>query len=78
MDFKEKYGFPCMERTRNIEYFHQGLGMSAKWILRQEGNALVRVPVNPYYPTWYSTWQHGLWTHKSSDSVKEDNLEDSE
>lgn len=61
----EKYGFPCLERTeRNIGYFHQGLGMSAKCILRQEGNVLVRVPVNPNYPTWYSTWQDGFWTHK--------------
>lgn len=51
--------------------------MSAKWILHQEDNIQVRVPVNPYYPTWYSTWQDGPWTHKSSDFVKENNIENS-
>ncbi len=75
----EKYGFPCIEQSeRNIGYFYQGLGMSAKWTLHQQGNTLVRVPVNPHYLTWYSTWQDGFWTHKSSDFVKEDSPENSE
>ncbi len=75
----EKYGFPCMEQSEcNIAYFYEGLGMSAKWTLRQQGNILVRVPVNPHYLTWYSTWQDGFWTHRSSDFVKEDSPENSE
>lgn len=75
----EKYGFPCMEQSeRNIGYFYKGLGMSAKWILRQQGNILVRVPLNPHYPTWHSTWQDGFWTHNSSGFVKEDNPENAE
>jgi hypothetical protein len=75
----EKYGFPCMERSeRNIGYFHEGFGMPAKWIFRQEGNTLMRVPLNPHYPIWYSTWQDGFWTHRSSDFVKEDSPENSE
>ncbi len=67
----ENYGFPCIEQTeRNIGYFYQRLGMSAKWILRQEGNILVRIPLNSYYPTWYSTWQDGFWIHKSKNLAK--------
>ncbi|MCL6753953.1 hypothetical protein KBT16_24430, partial [Nostoc sp. CCCryo 231-06] len=67
----ENYGFPCMEQTeRNIGYFHQRLEMSAKWILHHENNVLVRVPVNPHYPTWYSTWQEGYWIHKSENNAK--------
>lgn len=74
----EKYGFPCMVQSeRNVGYFHEGFGMSDRWILSQEGNVLVRVPINPHYPIWYSTWQDNLWTHKSrfTDSIKEDNPE---
>lgn len=63
----EMLGFPCMENEfRNTQYFSQVLGIRQDWQLRHEGKALVRVPINPDYPTWYSTWQSGVWTHKSS------------
>ncbi len=62
----EKCGWPNMEENHMFSVILQEKGMKVRWVLRHEGNALVRVPTKQNNPKWYSTWSDGLWTHRAS------------
>lgn len=60
----EKYGWPCSNDSKQTFWQPSGT-RTGGWAFSHQGNALVRVPTKPNYPTWYSTWQDSAWTHKS-------------